>query len=332
MPRVLALELRPRRLSEVVGHDKLVARIKGHMESGRLPNVWMFVGGSGSGKTTIARIISVSLQCAHQKEMGAPCADCYEHKEDFCISEINASDAAGVDAARALAQQSIYTPLPGSKYRVYIIDECHRLTSEAQNTLLKWVEDCPATTVWIFCTTDPQKILATLQSRCNVKFKVGGIDDASTEKLVARAVKYLRIGDDFGPLLDELAAKNIHSPRMILNAVELWSENATPQEAVGGSSESIHLDWIVPCLTSGDWDKLRIQLAKITPEAAREMRVAASAYLTATLVSQSIGQRASVLASCVDKLMEVDRLLEYQQVPATCAMFYQICVAIQKGK
>ena len=106
--QVLSLSARPQTLDELVGARNLVKMIRGHMTSGRVPAAWMFVGGSGAGKTTTARIVALSLQCTHQDIFGNPCADCQSHRSSFDITEINAAEASGVEETEQVIAGAFY--------------------------------------------------------------------------------------------------------------------------------------------------------------------------------------------------------------------------------
>ena len=121
MNKILSLSMRPAGLSYMLGQKKLVAAIQAQVEK-RVPQAWMFTGSSGSGKTTIARIIAVALQCEHQQTWGDPCKEC-RGNGNFCIHEINASETSGVEELGHIAALSRYLPQTG-KYRVVILDEC----------------------------------------------------------------------------------------------------------------------------------------------------------------------------------------------------------------
>src|SRR6185503_10000650 len=145
----------------------VIAAFKSQAAPGRMPRAWMFIGQSGSGKTTIARILATSLNCTHN-EFGDPCSLCLKNSSKFQIHEINAGDISGVDDIREIAVGSQYAPISPTRRRVYILDEAQRISSAAQNLLLKYFEEAPRTTVWIVCTTEPDKILRTLRRRCMV--------------------------------------------------------------------------------------------------------------------------------------------------------------------
>src|SRR6185436_8717716 len=118
MTRVLALSLRPRSFKGLYGQSKVIAAIKSQAATGRMPRAWMFIGQSGSGKTTIARILATSLNCTHN-EFGDPCSLCLKNSSKFQIHEINAGDISGVDDIREIAVGSQYAPISPTRRRVY---------------------------------------------------------------------------------------------------------------------------------------------------------------------------------------------------------------------
>src|SRR5579864_9038317 len=149
----ISLSARPRTLDALIGQGKTVARIRGHIAAGRTVKAWMFTGPRGTGKTTISRVLALSLQCKHGT-FGKPCKVCYSQRSAFDIYEINAGKNTGIDAVReALSGEDNY-PRTGEA-RVYILDELQKASDGAQSLLLKSLEDTPETTVYIICTTAP---------------------------------------------------------------------------------------------------------------------------------------------------------------------------------
>ena len=150
MAKTLSLALRPRTFKKMFGQSHITGAISKQVEADRWPTAWMFSGQAGSGKTTLARILAVSLQCVHQEQFGSPCNECYTNKDDFSIDEPDTAVNNGVDAIKELIQRSTYAPSKGSNKRVIILDEAQRLTTQAQGALLKHFEDySPESTVWI---------------------------------------------------------------------------------------------------------------------------------------------------------------------------------------
>src|ERR1700751_1489483 len=169
----LSEELRPNTFEEMIGAEKLIKQIRSLMSSEHTPRGLMFTGETGVGKTTLADIIAVSLQCRHQKVFGHPCRHCRKHKEEFDIDLINGSQLTAKEAVEERISGMNYAPKPGSRYRIYKLEEAHKMSDSAQNMLLVPTEKCPRTTKWILNTTRPDKIIPTLQSRFNIFYVPG---------------------------------------------------------------------------------------------------------------------------------------------------------------
>jgi len=329
MAQVLSLDLRPRALSRMIGQEKLVKAIRNHYASGREPRAWMFIGDTGSGKTTLARIIALSLQCTHQTEFGEPCKDCIEARTDFNIDEINASEVSGVEAVGQIAQNSNYTPLPPSRRRVFILDEAHQLSSASQNLLLKYFEDSPKTTVWIICTTEPQKILRTLRGRC-LSYVMNPLSMKATQTLLDRAMKKLKSDKDTSELFDQFMAQKISSPRLILMALEKFLAGSTAEEAVMGGEASVDTLKICKAVIKGDWESIAAEMGQADPNAFRVARAAVASYLK-TVMLTSQGTRANAAADAIEMLAQTSRTEESMQAAYTLAVLRKITMRFVKS-
>ncbi len=164
-----ARKYRPRFFKEVVGQEVPVRIIKNAVKDGKVAQAYLFAGSRGVGKTTVARILAKSLNCLNPSE-GEPCGECencleVERGSFPDLIEIDAASNRGIDDVRAIREAVNYRPLKG-RYKVYIVDEAHMLTKEAFNALLKTLEEPPPNTVFVLCTTEYDKILPTILSRC----------------------------------------------------------------------------------------------------------------------------------------------------------------------
>lgn len=174
---------RPVDFNSVYGQEEVVTVIKNAIVSGKVSHAYLFCGPRGTGKTTLAKIIARLVNCENLVD-GNPCGKCYNclnYLNSNDIVEIDAASNNGVDEIRELRDKINLVP-SNSKYKVYIIDEVHMLTTQAFNALLKTLEEPPSHVIFILATTEPHKIPLTIASRCQ-KFRFSKIDD---KKIVER--------------------------------------------------------------------------------------------------------------------------------------------------
>lgn len=169
MYRALYRKWRPDTFDEVYGQEHIVKTLKREVESGKLSHAYIFTGSRGTGKTSCAKILAKAVNCLHPVN-GNPCNECEICRgiDDGSLTDIVEMDAASnnsVDDIRELREEVLYAPV-AAKYRVYIIDEVHMLSSSAYNALLKTLEEPPAHVIFILATTDIHKVIPTILSRC----------------------------------------------------------------------------------------------------------------------------------------------------------------------
>ena len=166
--QALYRKYRPTNFDEVVGQTHIIQTLKNAIVQNRIAHAYLFCGPRGTGKTSIAKIFAKTLNCTNSQD--APCGVCENCKmaangSHPDIIEIDAASNNGVDEVRNLIDKVKYAPMQG-KYTIYIIDEVHMMTSGAFNALLKTIEEPPAHVIFIFATTEPNKVLPTIISRC----------------------------------------------------------------------------------------------------------------------------------------------------------------------
>ena len=169
---VSARKYRPMSFDSVVGQSALTTTLKNAVKSGKLAHAYLFCGPRGVGKTTCARIFAKTINCEHPREDGEACNECesckaFNEQRSFNIFELDAASNNGVEQIKALMEQTRIPPQVG-KYKVFIIDEDHMLSSAAFNAFLKTLEEPPSHVIFILATTEKHKILPTILSRCQI--------------------------------------------------------------------------------------------------------------------------------------------------------------------
>ena len=192
---------RPARFDDFVGQEAIIRTLRSQVMSGRIAHAYLFCGTRGTGKTSTAKVFARAVNCENP-DRGEPCGQCAACRallaeSSLDILEIDAASNNGVDEIRDLREKVKYPPQSG-RYRVYIIDEVHMLSQGAFNALLKTLEEPPAYVVFILATTEPQKLPATILSRCQ-RFDFGRIP---AHQIIAR----LRVALDEGGIAAEEAA------------------------------------------------------------------------------------------------------------------------------
>ena len=189
--QALYRQWRPVDFSSMVAQEAVVATLRNQIATGRIAHAYLFCGSRGTGKTSTAKIMARAINCENPQN-GDPCGQCEScqrllREESMDVMEIDAASNNGVDEIRDLRETVKYPPQQG-KYKVYIIDEVHMLSASAFNALLKTLEEPPAHVVFILATTEPQRLPATILSRCQ-RFDFGRIPAAQIAGRLRQAVE-----------------------------------------------------------------------------------------------------------------------------------------------
>ncbi|MEH2339457.1 DNA polymerase III subunit gamma/tau [Nostoc sp.] len=237
---------RPKSFAELVGQEAIATTLTNAIGTSKIAPAYLFTGPRGTGKTSSARILAKSLNCLKSdKPTAEPCGVC-----EVCqgitkgyaldVIEIDAASNTGVDNIRELIEKAQFAPVQ-CRYKVYVIDECHMLSTQAFNALLKTLEEPPRHVVFVLATTDPQRVLPTIISRCQ-RFDFRRIQlEAMVKHLSAIASKEnIHISDDAVTLVAQLAQGGLRDAESLLDQLGLLAGEVTPDrvwDLVGTVSE-----------------------------------------------------------------------------------------------
>ncbi|WMJ84982.1 DNA polymerase III subunit gamma/tau [Oscillospiraceae bacterium LTW-04] len=270
---------RPRHFDEVVGQEHITTVLKNEMRQGMPSHAYLFIGSRGTGKTTCAKLVAKAVNCLSLRD-GNPCGEC-----DICrgvddgslldVVEIDAASNNGVDNIRDLRDEAVFTPAV-AKYRVYIIDEVHMLSTSAFNALLKILEEPPEHVIFILATTEIHKVLPTIISRCQ-RFDFQRIESVViAERLqeVARR-ESLTIADEAAGLIARLSDGGMRDALSLLDVCAADTDDVTLDTVVkaAGLTGSAHLLALTDSVLSGDTAGMLAKLAELRQKSMEPQRL-----------------------------------------------------------
>ena len=238
---------RPKTFEDVVGQEHITKTLKNEVLLNQLAHAYLFTGSRGTGKTTCSKILAKAVNCLHPVD-GNPCLECENCRaiEDGTLLDVVEMDAAsnnGVSDVRLLREEANYTPAQG-KYRVYIIDETHMLSTAAFNALLKTMEEPPPHVIFILATTEVHKVPATILSRCQrfdfVRIKTG---DIAKRLCYIAGQEGFSLTDDAAHLIARLADGGMRDAISILDQCTSYSREVTV-EVVSGATGLVLQDYL----------------------------------------------------------------------------------------
>ena len=250
--RVLSLSLRPKTIHEIIGQKTLINTLIKQFNT-RLPHFFILYGPVGSGKTTLARMISLAIQLG--KNISEISTDDWVHYKTFDISEINAANKNGVDFVREIIESMRYKPLR-CKAKIVIFDEAHQLTQSAQNALLTETEDVSNHVFYIFCTSENSFIDGL--SRRGTWFCTLNLKNDEISELVRVAATKSGFKDDISGLVRGLCDNDVRSSGLILQSCEKFFNGSSVTKSILKISDSnLNVNGICACIMNGKWTKLK---------------------------------------------------------------------------
>jgi DNA polymerase III subunit gamma/tau len=287
MPTIaLHQKYRPKILAELVGQPYVQTTLTNAINRMHIAPAYLFTGSRGTGKTSTARIFAKSLNClSFDGPTDEPCGTCQscrsiETSNSLDVSEIDAASNNGVDDARALIERSSLAPVQG-RYRIFILDEAHQLTTQSQNALLKCIEEPPPHVVFILCTTEVHKVLPTIVSRCQVfHFRALSIKTIAQHMQEVADAEAIAINDDALMAIARFAEGGLRDALQLLGQVSLLSETVTTNHVVemtGGVTETDLLA-ILDAIATNDTFQL-LKLARTLVDSGKTPKLVLSSLL-----------------------------------------------------
>lgn len=345
---------RPQTIAELVGQPYIKTALTNAVKYLQIAPAYLFTGSRGTGKTSTARIFAKSLNCLNTKKpTDQPCGICQscrsiETSNSLDVSEIDAASNNGVDDARALIERSTLAPVAG-RYRIFILDECHCLTGNAFNALLKCIEEPPPHVVFILCTTELHKVLPTIVSRCQVfNFRTLSVQAIVQHLGIVADAESISIDDQALTAIARLGDGGLRDALQLLGQVSLLDEDITANhvmEIAGGVTETELMSILQAISTNNTFNLL--QVARVLVDSGKTPKLILSNLLQTyrdLLIIKSAPKDQSLLTGCVSyaqlkalanhwnfetlnlSLTELQKAENYLRYTVNAAVWLEVCL------
>jgi DNA polymerase-3 subunit gamma/tau len=319
--QVLARKYRPQKFSEVIGQEHVTRTLKNALEQGRTAHGYIFSGHRGIGKTTIARILAMALNCrSSDKPVTEPCGVCESCTEiragnSVDVIEIDAATNRGIDEIRELREGTRYRPAR-DRFKIYILDEAHQITDAAFNALLKTLEEPPGHVVFMLATTQPEDIPQTIRSRCqHFSFRAVGFEEILNQLKDLSGRENIEADEDALALLAEAGDGSMRDALSILDQAIASSTGRLTAEQVRdlvGAAPSGVLEEVMQAVAQGSSETVLRLVDKLISEGHSPTHFARQMvrFLRNAVVARVAGADSSLLQISSDERRRVARIAE----------------------
>lgn len=319
--QVLARKYRPQKFSEVIGQEHVTRTLKNALEQGRTAHGYIFSGHRGIGKTTVARILAMALNCrSSDKPVAEPCGVCESCTEiragnSVDVIEIDAATNRGIDEIRELREGTRYRPAR-DRFKIYILDEAHQITDAAFNALLKTLEEPPGHVVFMLATTQPEDIPQTIRSRCqHFSFRAVGFEEILNQLKDLCGREKIEADEDALALLAEAGDGSMRDALSILDQAIASSTGRLTAEQVRnlvGAAPSGVLEEVMQAVAQGSSETVLRLVDRLISEGHSPTHFARQMvrFLRNTVVARIAGADSSLLQISSDERKRVARTAE----------------------
>ena len=319
--QVLARKYRPQKFSEVIGQEHVTRTLKNALEQGRTAHGYIFSGHRGIGKTTVARILAMALNCrSSDKPVTEPCGVCESCTEiragnSVDVIEIDAATNRGIDEIRELREAARYRPAR-DRFKIYILDEAHQITDAAFNALLKTLEEPPGHVVFMLATTQPEDIPQTIRSRCqHFSFRAVGFEEILEQLSDLSGRENIEADEDALALLAEAGDGSVRDALSILDQAIASSDGRLTAESVRqlvGAAPSGVMEEVMQAVAQGSSENVLRIVDRLIGEGHSPTHFARQMvrFLRNAIVAKVAGGDSSLLQISSDERQRVARVAE----------------------
>jgi len=319
--QVLARKYRPQRFSEVIGQEHVTRTLKNAIEQGRIAHGYIFSGHRGIGKTTVARILAMALNCrSAEQPTSEPCGTCDSCTEirasnSVDVIEIDAATNRGIDEIRELREAARYRPAR-DRFKIYILDEAHQITDAAFNALLKTLEEPPGHVVFMLATTQPEDIPQTIRSRCqHFSFRAVRFEEILGQLKAIASQENIQTDENALALLAEAGDGSMRDALSILDqAIASGRGKLTGDDVrqLVGAAPSATLEDVMQAVAQGSSDEVLRLVDRLISEGHSPVHFTRQLvrFLRNTVVAKVAGGESSLLQISADERQRVARVAE----------------------